>query len=276
MISNAHGEKVFPVYPVLLVDDEEPFLNSIYMTLKSEGITNVERCKDSQEVIPLLKEKRFSLILLDILMPHIRGDVLLPQILEEQPDVKVIMITAVNEIETAVECMSAGAVDYLVKPVEKSQLIEKVKKILHSLYSGKIKKIFISYSHHDQEFANRLVNDLKNAGMEVWIDEKKIKVGSSIPEEIKQGISRCHFFCIILSRHSVKSTWVEKECKMALNAQKKSTLFSTPRLLPVLMQEVELPLLLKDIRCAEFLWNYDRGLNQILDAIKSCNLNITS
>jgi hypothetical protein len=54
--------------------------------------------------------------------------------------------------------------------------------------------------------------------MEVWIDEKKIKVGSSIPEEIKKGISRCHFFCVIISSHSVKSTWVEKECKMALNA----------------------------------------------------------
>jgi DNA-binding NtrC family response regulator len=127
MSNDAHGEKVFPGYPVLLVDDEEHFLNSMNITLKSEGITNVEKCQDSREVIPLLKKKRYSLILLDILMPHIRGNALLPQILEEQPGVKVIMLTAVNEVETAVQCMSAGAVDYLVKPVEKSELIEKVK-----------------------------------------------------------------------------------------------------------------------------------------------------
>ncbi|MGD2091418.1 MAG: response regulator [Candidatus Aminicenantes bacterium] len=270
------NKPLYPELPILLVDDEESFLVSLRATLRVDGITNVECCQDSRDVIPLLAQKKFSLIILDILMPHTRGDALLPQILEEQPDVKVIMLTAVNEVETAVECMSVGAMDYLVKPVEKSELIEKVKKILHSIYSGKIKKIFISYSHHDQEFADRLVNDLKNAGMEVWIDEKKIKVGSSIPEEINRGISRCHFFCIILSRHSVKSTWVEKECKMALNAQKQSSLHGIPGLLPILIQEVELPLLLKDIRCAEFLWSYDRGLNQILDAIKSCNLNITS
>jgi DNA-binding NtrC family response regulator len=63
-------------------------------------------------------------------MPHIQGDALLPQILDEQPGIKVIMLTTVNEIETAVKCMADGTVDYLVKTVEVSELIEKVKTIL--------------------------------------------------------------------------------------------------------------------------------------------------
>lgn len=133
MSNDEHGETMFFNYPVLLVDDEEPFLNSLYMTLKSEGITDVERCKDSREVIPLLKKKRYSLVLLDILMPRTQGDALLPQILEEQPGVKVIMLTAVNEVDIAVKCMAEGAIDYLVKPVEKSELIQRIKKILNSL-----------------------------------------------------------------------------------------------------------------------------------------------
>jgi len=130
MNNDEQGEKKPFNDPVLLVDDEEHFLNGIYMTLKSEGFNDVVRCKDSREVIPLLKKKRYSLILLDILMPHVRGDALLSKILEEQPGVKVIMVTAVNNVETAVDCMSEGAADYLLKPVEKSELIEKVKKAL--------------------------------------------------------------------------------------------------------------------------------------------------
>ncbi len=269
------NKEPYPEEPILIVDDDENFLTGIIPHLRNNEISNVECCNDSSKVMAMLKTKKYSIILLDIVMPKISGDVLLKQILQEYPESQVIMLTGLKDTKLAVKCVKAGAIDYIEKS-DITELIEKLKINLHSSYSGKIKKIFISYSHHDQDFANRLVNDLKNAGMEVWIDEKKIKVGSSIPEKIKEGISCCHFFCVIISSHSVKSTWVEKECKMALNAQKQSSLKGTPGLLPILIQEVELPLLLKDIRCAEFLWNYDRGLSQILDAIKSCNLDITS
>jgi CheY-like chemotaxis protein len=77
------SEKLFPEFPILLVDDEEDVLMSMYMNFKLEGINNVERCPDSLEVMPRLKEKKYSLILLDILMPGIRGDELLPEIVEK-------------------------------------------------------------------------------------------------------------------------------------------------------------------------------------------------
>lgn len=131
MNNDEQKEKFFFNVPILLVDDEEHFLNAMYMTLTSEKFINVDRCNDSREVIPLLKKKWYSLILLDILMPHIRGDVLLSQILEEQPGVKVIMVTAIDDVKIAVKCN--GASDYLVKPVENFELIEKVKEILSAL-----------------------------------------------------------------------------------------------------------------------------------------------
>lgn len=127
--------ELYPQFPILIVDDEENFLNSMKMTLKSNGITNIECCQDSQEVISRLKKKRYSLIFLDILMPHTQGDALLPQILEEQPGVKVIMLTAVKEIRIAVKCMHNGAVYYLAKPFEISALIEKVGEALDEVSS---------------------------------------------------------------------------------------------------------------------------------------------
>jgi ligand-binding sensor domain-containing protein len=109
-----------------------------------------------------------------------------------------------------------------------------------------LKQIFISYSHSDKEFVNRLTIDLKNAGMDVWIDEKEIKVGESISQKVEEGISNCDFFCLIISKHSFKSNWVEREYRTAFNAQLSSS--RTPRIFPLLIQDVELPLLLKDIR----------------------------
>lgn len=123
-------ESIFEL-SILLVDDEEHFLNSMYINLKSNGINNVERCKDSLEVLANLKRKKFNLILLDILMPGINGDELLPKIVEEYPDIKIIMLTAVNDIETANNCLKKGAVDYLEKPIPTDQLIKSVKNAIN-------------------------------------------------------------------------------------------------------------------------------------------------
>lgn len=119
-----------PKLTVLLVDDKEDFLNSMKVTLKQNGITNVECCQDSRNVMPLLKKKKFSLILLDILMPGKRGDELLPEIVEECPEIPVIMLTALDNVKTAFECIKKGAFDYLLKSFETPDLIKKIQHIL--------------------------------------------------------------------------------------------------------------------------------------------------
>ncbi len=114
---------VLPVNPVLLVDDEHQFLHSALFSLKSCGLSNVECCNESTRVMGLLSGKSFSAILMDIMMPILSGKELLPQITQKYPDIPVIMLTAVNEIETAVECVKFGAFDYLVKPIDKTRLV---------------------------------------------------------------------------------------------------------------------------------------------------------
>lgn len=121
---------LFPGKPILVVDDETHFLKSVEFILKYEGINNITLCNDSREVLPLLKRQRFSLILLDLLMPHITGYQLLPEITLDFPDIPVIIITAENRIEKAIECIKSGAYDYIVKPLSESRLLVTVKNII--------------------------------------------------------------------------------------------------------------------------------------------------
>ncbi len=116
--------------PILLVDDEEPFLNSVHFSLLQEGIDNVELCHDSRQVMDLLSKQNFSVVALDLNMPFLSGRELLDKVTSEYPDITVIMITASNDVETAVQCIKAGAFDYAVKPVSKQRLVTCIRKAL--------------------------------------------------------------------------------------------------------------------------------------------------
>jgi len=96
--------KLFPANPILLVDDEEHFLLSAELTMSSNGIKNIETCKDSTNVMDLLETKEYSLVVLDVNMPHLSGLDLLPAIVNKYPGIPVIVITAMNDVESAVFC----------------------------------------------------------------------------------------------------------------------------------------------------------------------------
>ena len=116
--------------PVVLVDDESSILLSSKILLASAGIRSVETVGDSRELMPLLAHKEAAVVVLDLFMPYIPGTQLLPEIVREYPDLPVIVMTATQEVETAVSCMKEGAFDYLVKPVEESRFISSVKRAL--------------------------------------------------------------------------------------------------------------------------------------------------
>jgi DNA-binding NtrC family response regulator len=121
---------LFPSLPILLVDDEEAWLNSFSLTLRSNGITNISTCQDSREVMRFLSSQRVSVIVLDLTMPHISGNELLPMIAGEHPDTPVIIITGLDMVETAVECMKAGAFEYFTKVSEEDRLINGVRRAI--------------------------------------------------------------------------------------------------------------------------------------------------
>jgi len=123
-------ESINPSHPVMMVDDEEQALNSFEMALRSASMNNFIRCQDSREVMQLLSNKEVEVIMLDLSMPHVSGEELLPIINSDFPEIPVIIITGTNDVETAVKCMKHGAFDYMVKPVEKNRLIGGIKRAI--------------------------------------------------------------------------------------------------------------------------------------------------
>jgi DNA-binding NtrC family response regulator len=112
----------------MLVDDEVQTLDSFEIALRSAKMNNFIRCLDSRDVMQLLSSGEIEVMLLDLRMPYVSGEELIPMIASEFPEVPVIVITGANDVETAVKCMKYGVFDYIVKPVEKSRLIGGVKR----------------------------------------------------------------------------------------------------------------------------------------------------
>ncbi len=115
---------------ILLVDDETHNLTTNRLCLQGAGIGEVMTLSDSRKVMPLLASRSIAVVVLDLHMPSPSGAELLPKIISDYPQVPVILVTANDDIATVVDCMKAGAFDYLVKPVESSRLVSSVRKAI--------------------------------------------------------------------------------------------------------------------------------------------------
>jgi DNA-binding NtrC family response regulator len=113
----------YPSFPILAVDDEPAWLRSLRVALGRAGVDNLVTCSDAREVPALLDAQPFGLVLLDLNMPHVSGEELLPRIAAEHPEVAVIVISGMNQIETAVRAVKLGAVEYFVKAQEEDRLV---------------------------------------------------------------------------------------------------------------------------------------------------------
>ncbi|MSN24269.1 MAG: response regulator [Geobacter sp.] len=115
---------------ILLVDDEPAILKATSLMLQGRGFNKVLTASDSRDVMPMLAAETVSVVVLDLNMPGTSGQELLPQIIATHPHISVIVMTALDETQSAVECMRAGAFDYLVKPVESARLEATISKAL--------------------------------------------------------------------------------------------------------------------------------------------------
>lgn len=118
--------------PILLIDDEAQLLHSASLVLRSAGFAEVLMLDDSRAVLALLASRPIGVIVLDLTMPHLSGRELLEQIAAEYPEIPVIMMTATNDLQIAVQCMRSGASDYLLKPVEQNCLVAAVRRAVES------------------------------------------------------------------------------------------------------------------------------------------------
>ena len=141
--------------PVLVVDDDEGLLLSIKATLVSSGLPEPALVSDSRRVMDLVREHDFQLVLLDLMMPHLTGMEVLRKIKEKSPDVECVIVSAIDDVASAVQAMSLGASDYLVKPLNSEKLIALVNQTLetHSL------------QHELEQYGSKKVfSNLKNPG----------------------------------------------------------------------------------------------------------------
>ena len=137
--------------------------------------------------------------------------------------------------------------------------------------------VFISHNVNDKPFARRLANDLKNHGIEVWIDEAEIKLGDSLIDKISEAINEVDYVAVLLSKYSVSSEWVKREVNVALTHEISG---KNVKILPLLLEKCEIPIFLKDRLYADFTAEnkYPKGLDLILERIfpnKKIDIEIT-
>jgi putative two-component system response regulator len=114
---------------ILIVDDQTFVRVIISRKLTEEGY-ECTAVSDGDTALALLKECQFALVLLDIAMPGKSGIDILRQIVVRHPDTAAIMVTARNSAETAIEAMKIGAYDYIIKPVNLTELPLRVRRAL--------------------------------------------------------------------------------------------------------------------------------------------------
>ena len=115
---------------VLVVDDEQAIRLAITKFLRSRAY-EVQAAESGAAALELLQAERFDAMLTDIRMPGMTGTELVPRALELRPNLAVLMLTAVNDAPTATEVLANGAMDYLMKPIELSDLALAVERALH-------------------------------------------------------------------------------------------------------------------------------------------------
>ena len=114
---------------ILLVNDEQMIRRLLEQKLSDEGY-RCEQAANAGQALEKLKGGSFALVILDIKMPGKTGVELLPEIKVKYPDTAVIMATAVSDASTAINCMKAGAYDYVTKPFNLDEVVFSVRRAL--------------------------------------------------------------------------------------------------------------------------------------------------
>ena len=111
---------------ILLVDDEEEFTSVLSQRMEARGL-KVDTARSGPEALKKVKKKSFDAIILDMLMPDMDGIETLKHMLEENPNLQVILLTGHATLQKGIEAVKLGAMDFLEKPADIQKLMEKIK-----------------------------------------------------------------------------------------------------------------------------------------------------
>lgn len=217
---------------VVVVDDEEMVLTSLRSFLELETDYEVATFTGGSQALEYIKENAVDLIISDYLMPEMDGITLLSNARDINPQIQLILLTGYADKENAIKSIKIGLDNYIEKPwsnekmlftlggglLRKSKL-DMVAQLLGSYNVAQygsgilksLKRVFISYSHHDVEIALRLKDALEEKGIDVLIDVKSTQAGSDIGISIKQAIAETDVTLSLVSNKSLLSGWVAHE-----------------------------------------------------------------
>lgn len=110
---------------ILLVDDEEEFINVLTQRLEVRGL-KVTSATRGQDAVDLIGSQIFDIIVLDLAMPGMDGLETLKKIKEKDADAEIVMLSGQGSIKSGVEAMKLGAEDFLEKPVDLNDLLKRI------------------------------------------------------------------------------------------------------------------------------------------------------
>ena len=123
---------------LLVVDDEEAIRNAVRKFLAQQGY-EVVTAATGEEALSILRRQKVTGMLLDVNLPGASGIDLVPQVMELEPTIALLMLTAVNDATSAALCMQRGALDYLIKPIDLPHLARAIHHALqrrHTMLEG--------------------------------------------------------------------------------------------------------------------------------------------
>jgi TIR domain len=124
--------------------------------------------------------------------------------------------------------------------------------------------VFISYSHSDASFVNKLAAHLVKRNAHVWVDSWELNVGDSILGRVQQAIQDSSALLVVLSKTSVASEWCKKELSAGLMRELDE---KRVVVLPVLLEDCEIPIFLREKMYADFRKSFDVGLKALAEAV---------
>jgi len=123
---------------ILLVDDEERLLSTTRKLFEKIGIEALT-ASSGREALSILKEREVNVVFLDIKMPGMDGMETLQHIKKDYPLIEVVILTGHATMETAVEGLKLGALDYLIKPVSMKNFLQKAEEAFEKVVRQKQK-----------------------------------------------------------------------------------------------------------------------------------------
>lgn len=124
--------------------------------------------------------------------------------------------------------------------------------------------IFISYSHTDKEFVDKLAIQLVRRNVNVWLDRWELSVGDSLLEKVQDAVDGASALLVILSKASSASEWCKKELSAGLlrELEEKRVV-----VMPVMLEDCDVPVFARGKMFADFRKNFDVGLRLVVEGI---------